>query len=53
MSLETLLVDVRDGVATVTLNRPAVRRALSGTMISELESALSDLEKRPPRRRGR
>ena len=44
MSYETLLVDVRDGVASVTLNRPEVRNALSATLIRELEQALAKLE---------
>ena len=44
MSYETLLVDVQDGVASVTLNRPDVRNALSATLIRELEQALAKLE---------
>ena len=44
MSYETLLVDVADGVATVTLNRPEVRNALNRTMLRELEAALAALE---------
>ena len=36
MSYETLLVDVQDGVASVTLNRPEVRNALNATLIREL-----------------
>ena len=44
MSYETLLVHVNDAVATVTLNRPAVRNALNATLIRELEQALAALE---------
>ena len=44
MSYETLLVDVKDGVASVTLNRPEVRNALNATLIRELEQALAMLE---------
>jgi enoyl-CoA hydratase/carnithine racemase len=44
VSYETLLVDVKDGVASVTLNRPEVRNALSATLIRELEQALAELE---------
>ncbi len=29
MQFETLLVDIADGVATITLNRPAKRNAMS------------------------
>ena len=47
MTHETLLVTVAEGVASVTLNRPEVRNALNGTMIRELEEALSALEADP------
>ena len=50
MSYETLLVDVQDGVASVTLNRPDVRNALSVTLIRELEQALAALEADPAAR---
>lgn len=50
MSYETLLVDVQDGVASVTLNRPDVRNALSATLIRELEQALGALEADPAAR---
>ena len=44
MSYETLLVNVQDGVASVTLNRPDVRNALSAPLIREIEQALAALE---------
>jgi len=44
VSYETLLVDLAGGVASVTLNRPEVRNALSATLIRELELALATLE---------
>jgi enoyl-CoA hydratase/carnithine racemase len=44
VSYEALLVDVKDGVASVTLNRPEVRNALNATLIRELEEALAMLE---------
>jgi len=44
VSYETLLVDVRDGVGTVTLNRPEARNALNQTVIRELGDALARLE---------
>jgi enoyl-CoA hydratase len=50
VSYETLLVEVRDGVATLTLNRPEVRNALSRTMIAEIEAALRHLEADPEAR---
>ncbi len=50
MSYETLLVDVKDAVASVTLNRPEVRNALSATLIRELEQALATLEADPAAR---
>ena len=50
MSYETLLVDVTDGVGSVTLNRPEVRNALNATLIRELEQALATLEADPAAR---
>jgi enoyl-CoA hydratase/carnithine racemase len=44
VSYETLLVDVRDGVGTLTLNRPEARNALNPTLIRELGDALARLE---------
>src|SRR5919108_1589904 len=40
MSYETLLYEVDRGVATITLNRPAVLNAISPPMIEELQAAL-------------
>src|ERR687891_1255541 len=39
---EELLYDVKDGVATVTLNRPDQRNALNAEMLSELVEAMKD-----------
>lgn len=39
-ALQTLLVETADGVATVTLNRPDAKNALSAQMADELSSAL-------------
>ena len=47
MSYETLLVDVRDGVATLTLNRPEARNAMNPTLVGELGEALARLEADP------
>lgn len=38
-----LLSDIRDGVATITLNRPQARNALSIELMTEVESALARL----------
>lgn len=40
MAYEQLLYDVSDGVATVTLDRPEARNALSGQMLGELVDAM-------------
>lgn len=40
MDYEQLLYDVRDGVATVTLNRPEQRNALSAQLLAELVDAM-------------
>ncbi len=44
MSYETLLVEVRDGVGAITLNRPEARNALNPTVIRELGDALAGLD---------
>ena len=41
---EALLYNKRDGVATLTLNRPAVKNALTTEMFVELERHLIDIE---------
>lgn len=44
MSYSTILFDAADGVATVTLNRPARLNALTNTMFRELLDALDRVE---------
>lgn len=44
MSEPTVLLDIRDGVATLTLNRPAARNALSNAMCADLLAALMRVE---------
>ena len=41
-----VLVEVDDRVATVTLNRPEARNAISGELHRELEDAVLDLDGR-------
>jgi 2-(1,2-epoxy-1,2-dihydrophenyl)acetyl-CoA isomerase len=44
MSYDTLLYAVDQGVATITLNRPAVLNAISQPMIEELQAALDTVK---------
>ncbi|HME96645.1 MAG TPA: enoyl-CoA hydratase-related protein [Methylomirabilota bacterium] len=44
MSEAPVLVDIADGVARVTLNRPSVRNALNPAMLAALDAALRRLE---------
>ncbi len=44
MPHENLLVEAREGVAFVTLNRPAKLNALDSTTVSELEQAFAEIE---------
>lgn len=50
MSAQTVLVEVVEGVARVTLNRPEVRNALNESVLRELEAALRRLEDDPAAR---
>jgi len=45
-----LLVDLAEGVARVTLNRPEVRNALNEALLGELDAALRRLEGDPAAR---
>lgn len=44
MSFETLLFEVAEGVATVTLNRPKVLNALNDQVITELGRVMADIK---------
>lgn len=50
MTYETILVDLREGVATVTLNRPEARNALNRTLVRELGDALEAQDANPEAR---
>src|SRR5207245_5484293 len=41
----TLLLDITEKVATLTLNRPEKRNAISTQMMAELQTALDQIEK--------
>jgi methylglutaconyl-CoA hydratase len=41
----TLLLDCKDSIATITLNRPDKRNAISPQMIADIQSALDAIEK--------
>lgn len=47
MSAAELLVDVADHVATLTIDRPAKRNALSWSLMGELRRALADIKADP------
>ena len=44
MDLKNLLVETADGIAVVTINRPQSLNALNSEVVTELESALRELE---------
>ncbi|HYL83902.1 MAG TPA: enoyl-CoA hydratase-related protein [Candidatus Angelobacter sp.] len=41
----TLILDISGQIATITLNRPEKRNAISAAMIAELQTALDEIEK--------
>jgi len=49
MAYETLLLDVAQHVATITLNRPDKRNSINTQMIADVQSALDAIEKTPAR----
>ncbi len=44
---DVLLTDIRQGVATLTLNRPEKRNALNGTLVAALKESLRDADADP------
>ncbi|HUB02767.1 MAG TPA: enoyl-CoA hydratase/isomerase family protein, partial [Terriglobales bacterium] len=49
MSYQNLQLTSESGIATITLNRPDKRNAISYELISDLLSALSEVQKSPAR----
>ena len=47
---DTLLVDITDGVATVTMNRPEARNAMNREMMQTMGTAFVELEHNPDAR---
>lgn len=45
----TLLLDITGAIATITLNRPAKRNAISAQMIADIHSVLDEFERNPAR----
>ncbi|WP_422293249.1 enoyl-CoA hydratase-related protein, partial [Candidatus Binatus sp.] len=45
MANEHILKEVKDGVATVTLNRPEKLNAFSGTMAADLYASFAEYDK--------
>lgn len=44
MAFETIIVDISDDIATITLNRPDALNALNGVLLGELCTALEDAD---------
>ena len=42
MSYETILVEQKNGVATIIMNRPEVLNAITATMLTELKHAVDE-----------
>ena len=47
MAYETLIVEKKENIAIVTINRPKVLNALNATVIEELEKAFSEIKNDP------
>ena len=50
MSFETLLLDIQEGVATITFNRPDKRNAMNPRLHEEMTAALEQLRYDPAAR---
>jgi len=47
MHLENLLLDISEGIATLTVNRPAAMNAMTRATLEELERAVSEITRNP------
>jgi 2-(1,2-epoxy-1,2-dihydrophenyl)acetyl-CoA isomerase len=45
--METLIVERKDGIVTVTMNRPERKNAANGVMLNELKEVFAEVEDRP------
>ena len=47
MKLENLLMDISEGIATVTINRPAAMNAMTVATLEELERVFAEITRKP------
>lgn len=47
MHLENLLLEIHEGIATITINRPAAMNAMNGTTLAELEGVVANIISTP------
>ena len=47
MSYENLIIEIQDGIATITINRPDVLNALNSATLSELQQAFLEMDEDP------
>ena len=43
MTYETIILDVTDGLASLTINRPKALNAINSTVLTELDRALDEI----------
>ncbi len=49
MAYNTLTLEIKDAIATITLSRPEKRNAISSAMLDEMPAALAEIAKGPTR----